>query len=85
LTVDANFRLKVKDKQIKNDPPLGAGWGHWVPDAEYHSHLERYGGQDEVRFVGLFPFVYLTMFRSPTSVTLTCALLIMRTSSSRKV
>jgi hypothetical protein len=47
LTIDANFRLKRKDKRIQNDPALGAGWGHWVPETEYQSYIKEYGAQEE--------------------------------------
>jgi hypothetical protein len=49
LTIDANFRLKNKDRSIENDPPLGDGWGHWVPDKPYQEHLKKHGYQKEVR------------------------------------
>lgn len=48
LAVDANFRLKSKDRQIKNDPALGMGWAHWVPDNEYHAYIDQYNTQEEV-------------------------------------
>ncbi|KAF7440215.1 hypothetical protein PC9H_000559 [Pleurotus ostreatus] len=39
LTIDANFRLKNKDRHLENDKALGDGWGHWVPEGPYKSHL----------------------------------------------
>jgi hypothetical protein len=48
LTIDANFRLSNKARGIKNDPPLGDGWGHWVPDAPYQKYLAEFGHQIEV-------------------------------------
>lgn len=48
LTIDANFRLKNKARGIKNDPPLGDGWAHWVPEKPYHAHLDAHGKQEEV-------------------------------------
>jgi hypothetical protein len=49
LTIDANFRLSNKARGIKSDPPLGDGWGHWVPEAPYRAYLDKYGRQVEVR------------------------------------
>jgi hypothetical protein len=46
--VDANFRLKCKDKRVKNDPPLGDGWGHWVSKGPYKDYVDEYGYQEEV-------------------------------------
>jgi Kyakuja-Dileera-Zisupton transposase len=48
ITLDANFRLKLKDKRIKNDPPLGDGWGHWVEQKLYMEYIKKYGHQEEV-------------------------------------
>ena len=48
LTVDANFRLKRKDKGVRKDLPLGDGWGHWVPQSPYKDYIKEYGYQEEV-------------------------------------
>jgi hypothetical protein len=48
LTVDANFKLKNKARGIMNDPPLGDGWGHWVPERPYQAYLDKFGHQEEV-------------------------------------
>jgi hypothetical protein len=48
LTVDANFRLKCKDKKVKNDPALGDGWAYWVPEGDYQEYITAYGHQKEV-------------------------------------
>ncbi|KAH9974339.1 hypothetical protein BGW80DRAFT_1130440, partial [Lactifluus volemus] len=47
LTIDANFRLKLKNRGITNDPPLGDGWGHWVPNGPYEEYIGTYGWQEE--------------------------------------
>ncbi|KAJ8489442.1 hypothetical protein ONZ45_g13579 [Pleurotus djamor] len=47
LAIDANFCLKNKDRQIKNDPPLGDGWGHWVPLGPYMEHVTTHKGEAE--------------------------------------
>jgi hypothetical protein len=48
LAIDANFRLKNKARGIENDPPLGDGWGHWVPNKPYQEHIGKHGYQKEV-------------------------------------
>ena len=50
LTINANFRLKNKacTGGLENDPPLGDGWGHWVPNEPYYQYLSKYGGIVEV-------------------------------------
>jgi hypothetical protein len=55
LTIDANFRLKNKARGIDDDPPLGDGWGHWVPNEPYQRYIKERGHQKEVRrYVSLF-------------------------------
>ena len=49
LTVDANFRLKLKDKRGNDDRSLGDGWAYWVCEDEYKDYLAKYGHQQEVR------------------------------------
>ena len=51
LTIDANFRLKLKEKGILNDPALGDGWAHWVQDPPYRAYIKKYGHQVEVCLV----------------------------------
>ena len=53
-TIDANFRLKNKSRGIHNDPPLGDGWGHWVPEIPYKDYLSEYGYQTEVRWLTFY-------------------------------
>lgn len=48
LTIDANFRLKLKDKGYAEDPALGDGWAHWVESEPYKDYTRRYGHQVEV-------------------------------------
>ena len=48
LTVDANFCLKNKDKNFRDDHPLGDGFGHWVSAEPYRVYLWEYGHQAEV-------------------------------------
>lgn len=51
LTIDANFRLKNKDRNTKDTPALGDGWAHFVPEAEYMEHVRKWGHEEEVRVV----------------------------------
>lgn len=39
LAIDANFRLKSKDRGVSNDPPLGPGWAYLVDPIPYHEQL----------------------------------------------
>lgn len=61
LTIDANFRLKNKERKTVNDSPLGDGWGHWVPRGPYQEYIQKYGYQAEVcpRFLELLDADYL--------------------------
>ena len=49
LVIDANFRLKLKEKGIEDDPALGDGWAHWVSSKPYQAYIKEYGYQAEVR------------------------------------
>ncbi|KAF9496955.1 hypothetical protein BDN71DRAFT_1588551 [Pleurotus eryngii] len=40
LTMDTNFRLKNRDRYVRNDTSLSDGWGHWVPSAPFLKHIE---------------------------------------------
>lgn len=48
LTVDANFRLKLKDKSSNDDQPLGDGWAYWVREDDYQDHIAKHGHHIEV-------------------------------------
>jgi hypothetical protein len=48
LAVDANFKLKGKDRGI-NDPDLTPGWASFVEDSRYQEHIIKYVDQAEVR------------------------------------
>ncbi|KAF7972080.1 hypothetical protein HWV62_19161 [Athelia sp. TMB] len=47
ITIDANFRLKLKDKGLADDPPLGDGWSHMVKTEPYKAYVAAYGHQIE--------------------------------------
>jgi hypothetical protein len=47
-TVDANFRLKNRDRRITSDRPLGDGWAHFVPDGPFAAYVTKYGLEVEV-------------------------------------
>lgn len=46
--VDANFRLKLKAKGIKDDA-LNEGWAYFVEDKKYKEHIAKYTHQEEVK------------------------------------
>jgi hypothetical protein len=35
--MDANFRLKLRNRHIKNDPELGPGWAYCVNERDYQN------------------------------------------------
>ena len=48
IAVDANFRLKLKNRGIK-DPELGSGWSYFVENSAYARHIEANPHQEEAR------------------------------------
>ena len=53
VAVDANFRLKLKNRRI-NDPELGSGSFYFVENSGYISHIEKNSKnspEEEVRYV----------------------------------
>lgn len=77
LTIDANFRLKLKDRGLQSDPPLGDGWGHIVMSEPYKMYTDKYGYQVEVRHPHCAVSILLTnlSISSPLSVIQSFALL----------
>jgi hypothetical protein len=55
LTIDANFRLKNKERNLAHDVSLGDGWAFWVESTPYQEYVDIYGHQEEVCAV-LFQF-----------------------------
>jgi hypothetical protein len=47
LALDANFRLKLKDRKI-NDPELGSGWAYFVQNQHYIEHVSQATDETEV-------------------------------------
>lgn len=47
--MDANFRLKNRERVIKNDVSLSDGWGHWVPLGPFLEHVQAQAQDAEVR------------------------------------
>jgi hypothetical protein len=47
IAVDANFKLKGKERRLK-DIELMPGWGAYVAQDEYHSHISNYVHEVEV-------------------------------------
>ena len=66
ITIDANFRMKLKEKGILNDPALGDGWAHWTRSQPYRAYVAKYGHQVEVNHEIMLLLVHL----------LTCVLLV---------
>ena len=50
IALDANFRLKLKNRQI-NDPELGSGWFYFVENSAYTRHVQQNLHEEEVRCV----------------------------------
>ena len=48
LAIDANFRLKLKTRGIK-DPELGSGLSYFVDNIKFQEHLKNHTHEDEVR------------------------------------
>ncbi|KAF9779310.1 hypothetical protein BJ322DRAFT_1113656 [Thelephora terrestris] len=51
IAVDANFKLKSKNRQIK-DPELGSGWTYFVEDTAYTCHVADNPHQNNVTSCG---------------------------------
>lgn len=43
--VDANFKLKLKNKGIR-DTHLGPGWAYFVHETKFQGYLARYGKEE---------------------------------------
>ena len=50
IAIDANFRLKLKNRQI-SDPELGSGWSYFVENSAYARHVEKNIDEEEARWV----------------------------------
>jgi hypothetical protein len=40
--------MKSKDRNTKDMPALGDGWGHFVPETPYMEHVRKYGFDERV-------------------------------------
>jgi len=47
IALDANFKLKLKNRQI-NDPELGSGWSYFVENSAYMDRIANNPHEDEV-------------------------------------
>ena len=43
LTIDTNFRLKLKEKGYADNPPLGDGWSHFITQAPFEDYVGKWG------------------------------------------
>ena len=52
LAMDANFRMKNKERNTKDTPALGDGWAHFIPETPYMEHVRKWGAKEHasVRF-----------------------------------
>lgn len=48
--LDANFRLKSKERGITSDPALGSGLAYYVEEVKYQTYLMTCSDQAEVSF-----------------------------------
>ena len=48
IAIDGNFKLKGKQRYLK-DVELMLGWGAYVPEQEYQSHIASHVDEVEVR------------------------------------
>lgn len=48
VMLDANFRLKSKDRNVQDDPSLGSGLAYYVEEEAYKSYLKDCPEQTEV-------------------------------------
>lgn len=53
IAIDANFRLKLKTRGIK-DPELGSGLAYFVNTTKFGAHLKSHVDEDEVSISNLF-------------------------------
>lgn len=53
LAVDANFRLKLKNREI-SDPETGSGWSYFVENERYGKHVSRKAIEEEVSLGSLY-------------------------------
>ncbi len=56
LSIDANFKLRLKDRGIHSDVRLGSGWSYYVDSIKYSSTMSSFGNEIDVRFLR---FVFL--------------------------
>jgi hypothetical protein len=85
--MDANFRLKLRNRHIKNDPELGPGWAYCVHEKNYQNEMDQYGDQQEVSFrypVALFSDIADFHYRLVTVIP-ACTPLITPILDSRKI
>ncbi len=47
IMVDANFRLKLKDRGLE-DAELGPRWAHYVENSKFKAHVDSLGKQSDV-------------------------------------
>lgn len=83
LTIDANFRLKLKEKGYADDPPLGDGWSHFVVQKAFKDYVTEWGWQIEVSVTFSSIKSFIDFKHSQTYATLVSLLLIMEQRKRR--
>jgi hypothetical protein len=58
LAIDANFRMKNKDRSAKDMPALGDGWAHFVPETPYMEHVRKSGYEEHVSYAFKYCLFY---------------------------
>lgn len=61
IAVDANFKLKLKNRQIR-DPELGSGWAYFVENEAYTRHVADNPHQKDICMFKLFEIYVLMLF-----------------------
>jgi hypothetical protein len=61
--MDANFKLKGKDRGIK-DPELAPGWVSFVEETRFQKHIKNSVEQPEVRFTYHIRYDVLNDFKT---------------------
>lgn len=62
MACDANFRLKLKNRKLR-DLDLAPGWGYYVPEKEYYADLKDRIGDTEVSYSSSSAVLCLTYIK----------------------
>lgn len=64
--MDANFRLKMKERYVEGDSALGPGWAYFVNPGPYYEQLGQQDKKDihKIEVSNTHPSAYLELSRS---------------------